>query len=220
MKKIIIRFSTILIYLLLVLSLSGFHLVSLIDMKSIVLTVGGTIFLSLGSIKKGMRKQELRSILSWNAIVVSYLTTFIFLFISLSTMKTENNFLMEIALNCRTLLYGFILFVLFKNDEEEKKDSTPTQVEQKDKNAIHLSGKVEYETNGIANLTAEDIYYKFRELGLTQREAEIARLAKNGLSNKEIAEEMYIAESTVKKHMSHIFEKLVLTNRENLKSIF
>jgi DNA-binding CsgD family transcriptional regulator len=223
MKKIMMRFSTILIYLILVLSLSGFDIVTLIDLKSIVLVVLGTIFLSLSSIKRGMKKQDICSILSWNAIVVSYLTTFIFLFMSLSTMKTTDNLLMEIALNCRTLLYGFIIFVLLKSDEKERIEKIEKNVMHDNKgrdNRLHLNSENEENIAEVqTNLSAEDIYYMFRELGLTQRESEIARLAKNGLSNKEIADEMYIAESTVKKHMSHIFEKLQLSNRENLKNI-
>lgn len=223
MKNIMMRFSTILIYLILVLSLSGFDLVILIDLKSIVLVVLGTIFLSLSSIKRGMKKQDISSILSWNAIVVSYLTTFIFLFMSLSTMKSMDYLLREIALNCRTLLYGFIIFVLLKSDEKERIEKIEKNVMHDNKgrdNRLHLNSENEENIAEVqTNLSAEDIYYMFRELGLTQRESEIARLAKSGLSNKEIADEMYIAESTVKKHMSHIFEKLQLSNRENLKNI-
>lgn len=220
MKKIMMRFSTILIYLILVLSLSGFDLVILIDLKSIVLVVLGTIFLSLSSIKRGMKKQDISSILSWNAIVVSYLTTFIFLFMSLSTLKSMDYLLREIALNCRTLLYGFIIFVLLKSDEKERIEKNVMHDNKGRDNRLHLNSENEENIAEVqTNLSAEDIYYMFRELGLTQRESEIARLAKSGLSNKEIADEMYIAESTVKKHMSHIFEKLQLSNRENLKNI-
>ena len=48
-------------------------------------------------------------------------------------------------------------------------------------------------------------------------EIEIVYLMKNGLTNKEIAEDLFIAESTVKKHISHIFEKLQVGSREELK---
>lgn len=65
--------------------------------------------------------------------------------------------------------------------------------------------------------TAEQIYYAFRNKGLTQREAEVARLACSGRSNKEIAEELVISETTVKKHMQHIFEKLEIGSREELQ---
>ncbi|MBO6142170.1 MAG: helix-turn-helix transcriptional regulator [Lachnospira sp.] len=66
---------------------------------------------------------------------------------------------------------------------------------------------------------AEQIYYEFRNKGLTPREAEVARLACSGRSNKEIAEELVISETTVKKHMQHIFEKLEIGSREELRNV-
>lgn len=51
---------------------------------------------------------------------------------------------------------------------------------------------------------------------LTERERETAQLVKEGLSNKEIASRLQITERTVKQHMSHIFEKLNVTDRLSL----
>lgn len=48
---------------------------------------------------------------------------------------------------------------------------------------------------------------------LTPRELEILRELARGRSNKEIAEELYVSESTVKTHISHIFRKLNIKNR-------
>jgi two-component system nitrate/nitrite response regulator NarL len=48
---------------------------------------------------------------------------------------------------------------------------------------------------------------------LTRRESEILELVANGLSNKEIANELSITEGTVKNHVHNALEKLHLTNR-------
>jgi DNA-binding NarL/FixJ family response regulator len=48
---------------------------------------------------------------------------------------------------------------------------------------------------------------------LTAREKEILRLVANGLSNAEIGEEVYISETTVKTHVTHILQKLGLRDR-------
>lgn len=48
---------------------------------------------------------------------------------------------------------------------------------------------------------------------LTSREVEILREVAKGKSNKEIAEELYLSESTVKTHISHIFQKLNIKTR-------
>jgi NarL family two-component system response regulator LiaR len=49
---------------------------------------------------------------------------------------------------------------------------------------------------------------KLSELGLTPRELEILSLIAAGLSNKEIAEKIYVSENTVKTHSSRVFDKL------------
>ena len=48
---------------------------------------------------------------------------------------------------------------------------------------------------------------------LTGREQEILRLIANGLSNLEIGHQLYISETTVKTHVTHILQKLGLRDR-------
>jgi len=48
---------------------------------------------------------------------------------------------------------------------------------------------------------------------LTAREQEILRLIASGLSNAEIAQELYISDTTVKTHITHILQKLNLRDR-------
>jgi DNA-binding CsgD family transcriptional regulator len=43
--------------------------------------------------------------------------------------------------------------------------------------------------------------------GLTAREAEVLKLLAAGLSNGEIARELFISEHTVKTHINHVFTK-------------
>jgi DNA-binding NarL/FixJ family response regulator len=48
---------------------------------------------------------------------------------------------------------------------------------------------------------------------LSEREREVFRLIAQGLSNAEIAQELYISETTVKTHITHILQKLNLRDR-------
>jgi DNA-binding NarL/FixJ family response regulator len=48
---------------------------------------------------------------------------------------------------------------------------------------------------------------------LTTREQEVFRLIAKGLSNTEIAQELYISDTTVKTHITHILQKLNLRDR-------
>ena len=51
------------------------------------------------------------------------------------------------------------------------------------------------------------------EEGLSTREIEVLELVARGTSNKEIAKELWVSETTVKSHMLHIFDKLGVTDR-------
>jgi DNA-binding NarL/FixJ family response regulator len=48
---------------------------------------------------------------------------------------------------------------------------------------------------------------------LTMREQEVFRLIANGLSNPEIAQQLFISDTTVKTHITHILQKLNLRDR-------
>jgi two-component system, NarL family, response regulator LiaR len=49
---------------------------------------------------------------------------------------------------------------------------------------------------------------RIEALGLTPRELEILQLIASGLSNREIASQLFVSENTVKTHSSRVFDKL------------
>lgn len=55
-----------------------------------------------------------------------------------------------------------------------------------------------------------------KEFGLSKKEQEVAALVAEGLSNKEIAGEMFLSEGTVRNYISGILEKLGLRDRTQL----
>jgi DNA-binding CsgD family transcriptional regulator len=57
---------------------------------------------------------------------------------------------------------------------------------------------------------------EWAQLGLTPRESDIARLVVRGLTNKQIAAQLSLAEQTVKDHMKHIMVKTQTSTRTAL----
>lgn len=49
---------------------------------------------------------------------------------------------------------------------------------------------------------------KREDLGITRRELDILELIAQGMSNREIAEKLFVSENTVKTHSSRVFDKL------------
>lgn len=54
---------------------------------------------------------------------------------------------------------------------------------------------------------------RLRDLGITKRELEILDLIAKGMSNREIAEKLFVSENTVKTHSSRLFDKLSAKRR-------
>jgi two-component system, NarL family, nitrate/nitrite response regulator NarL len=82
-------------------------------------------------------------------------------------------------------------------------------------------------SNEVTRDLAGKLLYQFRERdtqnapaisSLTPREKEILLLVSEGLTNKQIAEKLFIAENTVKNHIKNLLEKLELENRVQLAS--
>ncbi|HEX2052737.1 MAG TPA: LuxR C-terminal-related transcriptional regulator [Actinomycetota bacterium] len=83
---------------------------------------------------------------------------------------------------------------------------------------------------GAAIATADAVAYARRARGnrkrpptgwdsLTPTEVGIVRLAAAGMTNAQIAEQMFVARGTVKVHLSHIFSKLQVSSRAELASL-
>ena len=257
MKKFIVKFTTVILYVLLVVYLSGFKIGLLLDWKALAAVFSGSLLFSVPVVFSTDSRSSRRDTVCKNIITAGYIATFLFLFARLNQPKGYENLLADIALNCRPLLYSLILYILLKPDKQAEEDEPAgdmTEESESIREDCEQEGSVLQEKN-MKNIqkeyaqkevlkesaievkestagryesgqntdkrdkTAEQIYYAFRNKGLTQREAEVARLACSGRSNKEIAEELVISETTVKKHMQHIFEKLEIGSREELRNV-
>lgn len=125
-----------------------------------------------------------------SALLGSMLACLVLIFATISDPTDVEN----MVPTCRPLLYGFCIWIIC-NETEAKK-----QQKEKEK-----------------TLTIEDYRSALQEMGLTKRETEVSVLVLQGLTNKEIAQTLFISETTVKKHLSNVFTKLKVTAREELR---
>lgn len=203
MKRLIFRFSGLILYLLLVLWLLDFNIGLLFDMRSLLLVLSGTLLLTAGSYRRGLTLTELREHAVWNSMVTGFLTAFMMLFSVLYQNISYTELLPELALCMRPLFYALVLQVLCKPISADRAD----QNGQSEKAAAP----------GYSALTPDEVKYLLREHTLTDRELEIALAIWRNLSVKEISDELCISESTVKKHSTSLYKKLQVENREQLK---
>lgn len=75
----------------------------------------------------------------------------------------------------------------------------------------------------VQNRSYEEIYADFLSAcegrGLSERELEVAWLLYRGRTNRQIGEELFIAETTVKKHVTHIYQKLEVYSRKDFRAM-
>jgi len=74
-----------------------------------------------------------------------------------------------------------------------------------------MASKLLDESNSLARQAAERD--RLQTPMLTSRELEVLRQVARGITNKEVAEQLYISENTVKNHVRNILEKLHLHSR-------
>lgn len=67
--------------------------------------------------------------------------------------------------------------------------------------------------------TMENFYAWAEQQKFSAREQEVGWLIYKGYTNRQIAQELYIAEMTVKKHAGHLYEKAGVSGRKEFRSI-
>ena len=81
----------------------------------------------------------------------------------------------------------------------------------------HLAGVLRQALEGnvftTAGITEDPGERAAKDAGLTERELGIIRAVARGLSNEAISKELWVAEQTVKFHLTNIYRKLGVTNR-------
>ena len=278
-------------YLFLITAFLRFDIWLLFDARQFFLVVFGAALLYLPALGgKQERFHFDREFFGQNSLWASIIQTFVLLFVVLSEGQSREEMMVQTAMACRPLLYGFCLWVVFTEDsldmpgKREKqgivgeaeltadmgeKTETTTNGAEGTKTTTDLTEVMETDTalaektgantdmaertepttdtgEGVESLIhnqqprpkQQDINLPARSdgvapqnhnesareylagLGLTRREIEVALLTAANLSNAEIAAELFISETTVKKHLSNIYGKLGISKRGQIAELF
>ena len=227
MRRITLRLASILLYLGVLMVLMGVKVQDIFSIKIMLTLIIGTFILAVPFYSKGLKAQEMSEIVGKKALDAGYIQTFILLFVCLSKERDVTHLFWNVAMSCRALLYGYCIFTLLDTRASYKgkgKYKERLAIKNKEENehiddAKNLESPIHQSTGTSQSVTMEDVTTFLREQGLTKREAELAYAIMKGMTNREIAEQFYISEATVKKHVSHIFEKLQIQKREAIKEL-
>lgn len=78
---------------------------------------------------------------------------------------------------------------------------------------IYLGGNIKKDKIVEVRVPTKIDEDQIKALGLSSREMEVLQLIAEGLSNSEIGERLFIAETTIKSHVSNLFVKLDVKRR-------
>lgn len=196
----------------------------LFDVRIIGLVMLGTGILCLPYLCEKQTSAAWQEIFGKNAMMAGYLEAFFMVFSSMNTTELIwERLLREIAMDLRPIFYGYVLYIIFYREDADRKTKKQPKVQTRQPEAEvspgAQAGAEEIPGNKESTCGKEAAYETekpWENGNLTRREKEVAALAARGLSNREIADELCISETTVKKHMSNIFEKLNIDSREKL----
>ncbi|RKI85008.1 DNA-binding response regulator [bacterium 0.1xD8-71] len=151
-----------------------------------------------------MGKQALRWLLGVGYVV---LVTLLLLYQMGVVGKPGNTVIVVLGTLVLGIALAVVLALYIRVTDQMKEQAAEAKNERKEQNQEPRS--------------YEEIYADFlkatQDGGLSERELEVAWLLYRGYTNRQIGEELYIAETTVKKHVSHIYQKMEVYSRKEFR---
>lgn len=116
-----------------------------------------------------------------------------------------------------------LMFYIRVNDQIKRQDENRSGREPV---SAEEPGEVRKESarqnSAVSGGSYEEIYAHFLSVmeayPLSERELEVAWLLYRGYTNRQIGEALFIAETTVKKHVSHIYQKMDVQSRKEFRA--
>lgn len=184
------------IYCVVIIAVFQIKLGTLIRPLPLLIVALGTILLTGAQFRKHWLASDFINGLKWNGLISGSLTAVLGI-LSLGELTIP-----AILEQWMASLYGVLIFICLEYLEPVK--SNPVDGVQDEQ---HL--KRDWES-------PETMMPFFIERGLSQRECHVATKIIQGSSNKEVADQLFITEATVKKHLQTIYKKTEVSDRNQL----
>lgn len=194
MKKFILRSICISLYCAAIVVVTGKNVKNLLDMKEIFLVMAGT---GLFTIIAKPGKDNLTYFISLNGLLSGIICSLIMIVIGVNSNITNTIIFDYLFIRIRSFLYGTLIYFVFYDGKKSKISNS-----EKGNELITEDNQCNSMKSGI----------------LTRREKQIAKIASLGLTNQEIADQLFISEKTVKTHLSNIYEKFGISSRKEIAS--
>ena len=147
-------------------------------------------------------------------ILYILILTFTIVMEQISIMNLGLRLLVNTSTLIMALVSGFLFWVILHNRTEEKSEQRAHRKEKISEDSQKHDIICE-ETKDVPDKQRFLTFAAMHEL--TRRETEIGFLLLNNYTNLQISEELFIAETTVKKHLTHIYEKTGTDGRKEFK---
>lgn len=191
--------------------LFGMDLKSVLNNTQLISVTFGIVLLTASQYKRHMTLKTLVQKASLNAFMAGGITTLFTLMYALNHTPIDSSNLAKALL---PLLYASLWYAILSTfEQEEKRDIlipsgaptlTPIAPDSMDSvNEIQVS------------FAPELVYQVLIPQGFTPREMDVAIKILNQCTNREIADMLFITESTVKKHIQNMFRKCGATDKQD-----
>ena len=111
-------------------------------------------------------------------------------FLSFLDMRSSSTLILEVIVAIAAFVFFFV-GLYFNQKFNKTKSAAPAQLVQENHTNFFVIN-----------------YEEIKKRGITQREHDVLVKMAEGLSNQEIADQLYLSESTIKTHVSNLFVKL------------
>lgn len=196
----------VIVYILLLGILMQFNWLKILRPIPFISVVAGILILTLSQYKKGMTKEDILVLAQWNAFFAGLVTSLLSV-LSVVSSGLGSLDIMLLAENLIPLIYGSIFYLIM--DLYLRQSSEVSIPDEESNTKIYIDSFTPQVANPI-----------LLSKGFSARECHVALKMMEGISNKEIARQLFISETTVKKHIQNMFKKCDATDRHNFLSIY